>query len=520
MIRAPLIERTKRGLRGGAVRSSPAPVGGWNARDSLAAMPVKDAVWMENWFPSTSEVTQRKGAEYYLSGVPANVQTLMGYSPPLNASKKLFAATPTAIYEVTGGALSAVLMVISNGYFRYATCTTPAGTFLIAVNGVDTMKMYDGTTWNSITAVSPIAITGVLTSSLDSVTLFKRRLWFVERDSMNAWYLPVDQVGGAASKFPVGQLFKEGGRLVAIASWTLDAGDGSDDYLAMVTSEGEVAVYKGTDPSSATTWELVGVYLVGEPVGKKPFVKYGGDLLIITQMGLFPLSKALLSSTINRAQSVSAKIDIIFSMSASAYGGNQGWVGDVLPKENALVINVPTAEGFSSNQLVMNTITNAWCLFTGWDAFCWEVWDEELYFGGAGFVAKAFSGYSDFGENIVSYTKTAFNYFGSPMQKHFKLFRPLISTSGEVSVNLGVDVDFSDIDRSGAIDILNPLTFDWDVGLWDQATWGPDYAIRNEWYSADSYPGSCAALRLRIASKDVRVGWTSTDFVYLPGGVL
>lgn len=519
MLRQPLITRTPKGLRGAEIHPSPAPVGGWNARDSLASMPVKDAVWLENLFPSTSEVTLRKGATYHAPSVPANVLSLIGYSSP--TVKKLFAVTSGNIYEVTSGTAGASLKSVSSGYFWHVSFTTPGGTYIVAVNGVDELLLYNGTTWQSINAVSaPVSITGVTTSTLDNVAVFKRRLWFVGKNSMNLYYLPVDQIGGAASVFPVGQLFKDGGKVVAIANWTLDAGNGSDDYLVIITSEGEVAVYKGTDPASAATFELVGVYTVGEPVGKKCFIKYGGDLLIVTQMGLFPMSKALLSATVNRASAVSAKIDIIFSQCASVYGKLNGWEGVVLPRENALIVNVPTAEGYSSNQLVMNTITNAWCLFTGWQAFCWEVWQEELYFGGAGFVAKAFSGYSDFGANINAYGKTAFNYFGSGLLKHFKLFQPLVSTSGDINVDVGIDVDFSDIDRSGSISIINPLTYKWDVGKWDQATWGADYAIRNEWYSADSYPGACAALRLRIAAKDVRVGWTSVNYAYLKGGVL
>ena len=32
--------------------SIPSPIGGWNARDSLANMAATDAVTMNNWFPT------------------------------------------------------------------------------------------------------------------------------------------------------------------------------------------------------------------------------------------------------------------------------------------------------------------------------------------------------------------------------------------------------------------------------------------------------------------------------------
>ena len=41
--------------------SIPAPIGGWNARDSLANMSPTDAVQLINWFPTPTDVTMRKG---------------------------------------------------------------------------------------------------------------------------------------------------------------------------------------------------------------------------------------------------------------------------------------------------------------------------------------------------------------------------------------------------------------------------------------------------------------------------
>lgn len=38
------------------VQSVPAPVGGWNARDSLANMEITDAVQLENMFPTVNSV--------------------------------------------------------------------------------------------------------------------------------------------------------------------------------------------------------------------------------------------------------------------------------------------------------------------------------------------------------------------------------------------------------------------------------------------------------------------------------
>jgi hypothetical protein len=58
--------------------------------------------------------------------------------------------------------------------------------------------------------------------------------------------------------------------------------------LVFVTDQGEVMVYRGTDPSSASTWALIGIWIVGAPIGNRCLMKYGGDLLVLTLDGLDP----------------------------------------------------------------------------------------------------------------------------------------------------------------------------------------------------------------------------------------
>ena len=518
-MRQPLLQRAPRGQASVMTRSVPAPVGGWNTRDPEAKMSPTDAVWLENWWPTANEVQLRPGVETFATGLSLAVDSLMGYSAP--AAAKLFAATSAGIYDVTaGGAVGAAEIALTNGRLSHAIMTTVAGTFLIAVNGVDTLKLYDGTSWASITGVSSPAITGVTTSDLDFVHVHARRVWFIEKNSMSVWYLPVDSIAGAATEFPVGQLFTKGGKLAAIGSWTVDGGQGPEDFFLLLTTEGECAIYQGTDPSSSTTWSLRGVFFVGRPVGRKPLVKFGGDVLVLTEAGDFPLSKVLLSNTLDAKAAISDKINNVFNASAKLYSGNFGWQQIVFPTEQLLLVNVPTLEGSSSSQFAMNTLTKAWALFTGWNAFSWEAWQGGLYYGGAGVVNKAMTGQNDFGNNISAFAKTAFNYFGSAKNKQWTLVRPIIRASGNISAFLGGDVDFENLSDSGAQLFSSPLNYEWGAAIWGEALWGADYAVRKEWHTIAAKEGFCLALRLRLAVKNVRVGWSSTDFAFKRGGVL
>ena len=81
------------------VASLPAPVGGWNARDSLANMAPTDAVQLENYFPGVSNVNLRGGYSKHATGLPDDVETLMTYSG--GTADKMFAVSDGKIYDVT-----------------------------------------------------------------------------------------------------------------------------------------------------------------------------------------------------------------------------------------------------------------------------------------------------------------------------------------------------------------------------------------------------------------------------------
>lgn len=520
MMRQPLLRKSSgRGLQRATPASLPAPVGGWNARDPLAAMPPEDAIVLENWFPKAADVELRPGCEQWASGFVAEPKALMAWNGP--TSRKLFASTATGIYDVTSAtAIGASVSTVTTGYVQSANFNVAGGSYLIVVNGQDKLKLYNGTTWQDIDGVSVPAITGLATTSLQNVAVLKKRLWFVQKNSMSAWYLPTAAIGGALAEFPLGQVFGRGGHLVAIGNWTIDGGDGSDDYGVFMSSEGEVAVYKGTDPASAATWQLVGVYYIGEPLGNNCFCKYGGDLLILCQNGLFPLSRALQSTTVDRSSALTAKIDTAFTEAATLYGGNPGWQAIAFPQGSLVLVNVPVTDGYTE-QYVMNSITGAWCKFTGWFATAWEVFDKQLYFASDTKTAKAWSGRSDFGAAVVGRAQQAYSYFKArSRQKHFKLVRPVVTLDGNVTLRIGMDTDYA-VSEFTSLTTAAPLVgYVWDTARWDQITWAPGNETKREWATIFAKECYAAALRLQCSTTSVNLKWTATDFVYETGGIL
>jgi hypothetical protein len=572
-----------------------APIGGWNARDSLAEMNPLDAVQMVNFFPTPTDVKLRKGYSKTATGLGGNVYSLMNYTEAV--SYKLFAFAQDKIYE-TKGTLTQVFSGLSTAKWQHTNMTNAGGHYLTAVSGVDPALFYDGVSWafqattstaqtiSTITRVATLAtlttaaphglvdgnkvvisgatpsafngtyvinvtgastfeytmastpannatvvgtytvfgLTGVDSNKLINVNLFKNRLYYVEEDSLNFWYGGVDEISGALTKFPLGGVARNGGYLQALGTWTLDAGYGVDDYLVAVTSMGEVIVYSGSNPSDPADWKLIGVWQMGQTFTRRCFFKYGGDLLLLTQDGLVPLSAALQSSRLDPRVNITDKIYYAVSQAATQYFALDGWQINYFASENMLILNVPTTNGIE--QYVMHTITKSWARFTGVQAYCWEVsGDADIHFGGQGFVGDFYQEGSDAGANIIGNVQQAYSYFDTRgTLKRWTMVRPILQTNNGVpTVLCGISTDFDTVSLTSQIS-FNPATTRagrWDVALWDSGywNWGGDSAINKVWQGVTGI-GYAGSVNINVASQDIDVSWASTDYVMEKGGVL
>jgi hypothetical protein len=497
--------------------SLPAPIGGLNARDAIAAMKPTDALILDNVFPETSDVRVRNGYTKWATGLPSTVDTLMTYAT--GAGRKLFAISNGSIYDVTtsGAVGSPVVTGLTNSRWKYVNVGTAGGQFLYAVNGVDKPLLYNGSTWTAIDAASSPAITGVTSTLFSNVGLYASRVWFVERSSFRVWYLPVSSIAGAASSIDLSPLFKLGGYLVSMVTWTIDNASGVQEYACFVSSEGEIVMYVGTDPSSASAWQKQGTFRIGRPVDNRSFCRVGSDVIIVCADGFFPLSKALLTDRTQTSDAVSNKIGQLANSDVATYAANTGWQIHLYPIGNKLIINVPASS--STYQYVMNTITGAWCRFTGWNAYCFENFGDQLMFGGSGYVAWADHGNIDDTSAITFDIKPAFSYFGSRAQKRFTMVRPLMQVDGTLNLLIDLNTDFQDKPPQSAPALSQGGAAQWNTAPWNTSSWQSGTALRANWQSVNGI-GYAATLRMRGTTKNQTVILQSTDFVYERGGIL
>jgi hypothetical protein len=494
--------------------SLPAPVGGWNARDALPAMAPSDAVILENWFPATTEVALRNGYAKHATGITGQVETLMAYSGA--ATDKLFAIAGGSVYDATsqGAVGAAVLTGLSNSRWGYCNIATAGGNFLSMANGVDAPRNYNGTTW------STPAITGVTATKLRDPILYAERQFFIEDNSLKVWYLPVDSIAGAAAPVDVSSFMTKGGYIVAHGTWTIDAGNGVNDHYVIMTNKGQIIVYQGIDPTSATTWSMVGVWDIGAPVGRRSLYKYAGDMLIICQDGVVPLSGALQSSRVQPRVAITDKIQYAISEAVTSYANNFGWQLMYVPTINQLWLNVPIQENQNQQQYAMNTITGSWCNYTGWNANCMEMFDDEPYFGGDGYVAHAWYGTDDDGNNITALGLQAFNNFnGAGRLKRFTMSRPIFRTDGAPAIYAGINIDFNTDAPTASLNFTPSTYSQWDSALWDAGTWGGALSILQNWQGLNGV-GYYGAPIVKTAASGIQVRWVATDIVIEGGAIL
>lgn len=480
----------------------PAPIAGWNAISPLATMEPTYAVTLENWMPRPGWVELRGGynnwTQNLASGSP--VESLLVYRPAASA-ERMFAAAGTSLYEVSSyGTYTTELTGLTNARWQYCNFTPSLGSsYLIMCNGVDAVREYNGSVW------STPSITG---SGLSSSALFiqvithQRRLWFVEKLSTRVWYLGSESITGTATNFDVGPLISKGSYVLSLASWTVDGGNGPQSLLVVLTNKGQAVIYQGVDPSSATAFSLVGVFDLATPLGVRCMTKMGSDVIIITNQGVLPLSKALpFNPSGQRSVTCTANIQNAMLEAAQIAPNNFGWETTLFPAQTMMILNVPLATNVQQQQFVMNTITDpqAWCKFTGWNANTFAIFNESLYFGdNDGNVALAYVGRSDLDNPIVADMKCAFNPFGMPGQtKNLSMVKPYLIVDGIITPTIGVDVDFADNSPQAGVVTSSPIGGAWDTATWDTSLWNVGQTAYGNWLSAQAL-GTFLAVRMKV----------------------
>lgn len=481
-----------------------APTKGWLSAVNLAEVPPGYAYTLENWFPTATGIRLRRGCQQIATMGSNPIKSMMSYVG--GGTRKLFAASNGAVSRVDNAASPTAaptpdITGQTADYYSHLNFATAGGNYMTIVNGADTARVYDGTSWTAST------ITGVSTALLSHVWAYKNREFFVEKNSMRAWYLPINSITGAASPISLAGVFRRGGVLVLGASWSVNNGVTIDDKCVFISSEGEYVIYEGADPSDASTWKIVGVYDGSPPLGSNQngIMKAGADLLILTQAGIIPLSAIMTKDP--AALSLSAVSRNIYTDWVAEAGNRAGLPWEIIkwPSRSLALINCPvTSASTPPISFVVNLETGAWCKYTGWDTRSLAFHNDYLFFGtNSGQIMQAEITGADAGALIYHCYVGHMDHLGAigyskTIRQARATFRALTTFTPQISVTADYVVTLPSPPAAGS----PGSAAIWDAGLWDTALWdsGATYQTSTTRWISIGKTGAAHAPILQVTS--------------------
>lgn len=428
-------------------------------------------------------------AWYAISDEPVNRLNYDAETAPFTVGQTLTGGTSGATAVITqvvdnGTTGHLILGAVTGGPFQNnETITDGAGGSATADGVIDQL-------FGAITGTKPDG-SPLLTSDFSYVWAYKNRLFFILKDSLDVYYLPVDQITGAASHFPMGAQFSLGGKLFIGATWSLDAGDGLNDNCVFMTDEGEIVIYSGTNPAAAETWEKVGRYQTGKPRGPKAFIRAGGDLVFDTDIGKVPLSQSLQTDySVLSSSAISYSIETAWN-EAVLLRADRIWDSIVWTEKQMVVTMLPTINEQPPAMYVTNARTGAWASFTGWDGTCLEIFNGRLFFGSQnGKVIEAYVTGLDQGLPYTATYVPLFTDLGDSGAEKIGLMAR-VQTRGPYQIQPQMSLQTNYVVTLPSVPAAAPIPegSEWGTGIWGQSVWGAQRARtwQGEWVSVGGY---------------------------------
>ena len=480
------------------------PVGGWNTRDDIANMDPGDAPYLENWFPDTTAVRVRKGCRHYaVVSAPANFETLLEFnSPEISAFILASQGRITAHHDN-------VSRILANNFALNEWQGVNFNGRMVLVNGVDLPQLI--TAEDGQFDAEPQPYSGITdTTSLIDCHVFKSRVFYVQRDSADFYYTETDAIGGSLTRFPLSGVARQGGKLVTIRSWTVDGGDGPDDIAVFIMSTGEVLAYQGTDPGRSGQWGLIGRYQMPELLHRRCIVQSAGKIYAVTKADL-----VILPDAFQELSPKPSKLTGAISAASDKYANNRGWQFVVFQSGGIALLNVPTG-ATTSEQFVINLKTAAATKYTGWNTFCFGIWDNRLFFNpyDTARLVRAESGIDDtfngtLFHSIMCRSQLAPSNLGQQQYKDVVDYRMRISNEGDVNISSGIAYDFSNKPEFYHQVTQETLGTPWG-SAWG-SSWSEEDFSKDEWIGA-SGQGTHAQLRNEVVASGQNLKWYGTQY--------
>lgn len=286
----------------------PPPIDGLNLRDSPYFIKQTEATRLDNykifdW--GIREVGYSSAGTNPVGSSP--IRQIVYFKTPSGTLSHLVCGN-NKVYLVTSNTFGSATnktgaLTITSSY--WVPCFFNKKIFLF--NKTDVGLIYDisGATLANDSLTGPSPNSSVLSQGWN----YKQRLYAIEGLTTKYWYLPgIGDISGAMSSEDIGDYFKLFGTLLFGTSWSNNSGLTNEEYMVLVTTEGEVFVYSGDYPG-ADNWQLVTRVQIPLPLGNQSYIHTGQDILIVTALGVISLSAVISTrSDDQRYYNISSKL--------------------------------------------------------------------------------------------------------------------------------------------------------------------------------------------------------------------
>lgn len=509
--------RVKRPGSQAAVRHISAPLKGLSASSKLTPGDPLTAVVLENWTVEQNLIRCRPGygLSYTYTDATKAVETLV---PFYGTPSRMAAAVDGKLITLDGINLGGGGFA-GNDWSWTSFANLSSTDYTVMVNGSDGVWSWDGTNAGLVheAVTAPAGNPWIVPAQFNIVLSHLNRLWFADGANLAVYYLPLQTKSGEVKYLPLNAVFKRGGTIRAMMTWTTDGATNLNDQLAIFTSNGECAIWSGIDPD--TDMSLSGVFRFDAPMSKHSVVNYGGDLFVLISTGLVPMSVLLRAETEQLGNTDKGIVDEF--LAAAEYRARGGWEAFLNPLDGRIYCNTPQGSPNSYRQLVRNMPGGQWASWNSLPARCWGYVNQRVFFGSDdGKVYELSRNFlNDNGKPIRVDVQMAWGNFGTPAIKQFKMVQPYIQSTGTPRPFVDIKVDY---DLSAPLNQPDVTTADtgatWDLATWDVDAWASGVNVHTNW-SGVARLGSVAGPRLVALISNAEFSVAGFDVLYEAGSV-
>lgn len=417
--------RSRRQAQGGAIAREtqiPLPLRGVLQQARGANVSNLYAAELVNWRSNGLSLVTRPGLDW--QGDPSTVLQRIPYE---------FSGVPRYIElqpnEATCGAAS------FSRLFSGTAMSAAISSNVVIVDGFGNPVRFNGTDFSEAIFTTD---TGADPRRLNGVVAHQDRLFFWNTDEPDFYY--ADEVGGIQGnliRFPLSRLGNVTGKIVAMRSLTIDAGNDINDALAIFMSTGQIITYRGLDPGDAENWQQMNRVQASPPIGRDSFTQVGADVWMLTPNGVVSVSESLSSSTlalvselsVTIAEEIKALVDADPTARWSLFTARDG---------SMVVIN--RTKNTSAQQFIYYPLSRSWATGT---AAVRTFQNLGTSFSATGFDGRLGAFSTENGTELIT-ARWVSSWFNVGRSASLCWIKPVIRAKGPLSVRLVVLTDRRD----------------------------------------------------------------------------